>query len=151
MRRFPPPWTIEENNNAYFIIRDNTGQALGYFYFEEELGRRSAAKLLSRDEARRMAANFAMRPELVRNGLPATAGNYRSSALYLSSIANTQTIRPMPQRTSGMSGFNVKARMVAIPIRRTAKPQPIQLKEDSQEFSQSDEHWIISLGRGYSS
>ena len=42
MRRFPPPWTIEENNNAYFIIRDNTGQALGYFYFEEEPQRRSA-------------------------------------------------------------------------------------------------------------
>jgi len=25
MRRFPPPWTIEENNNACFIVRDNTG------------------------------------------------------------------------------------------------------------------------------
>jgi hypothetical protein len=34
-RRFPPPWTIEEAN---FIVRDNTGQALGYFYFEEEPG-----------------------------------------------------------------------------------------------------------------
>ena len=40
-RRFPPPWTIEENNNARFIVRDSTGQALGYFYFEEEPGRRS--------------------------------------------------------------------------------------------------------------
>ena len=43
-RRFPPPWTIEEHNNACFIVRDKDGQALGYFYFEDESGRRSAAK-----------------------------------------------------------------------------------------------------------
>ncbi len=52
-RRFPPPWTIDEANNACFIVRDSTGQALGYFYIEDEPGRRSAAKLLTEDEARR--------------------------------------------------------------------------------------------------
>ena len=65
-RRFPPPWTLEENNNACFIVTDATGQALAYFYFEEEPGRRSAAKLLTRDEARAMAANFAKLPEMLR-------------------------------------------------------------------------------------
>jgi hypothetical protein len=34
-RRFPPPWSIDEANNACFIVRDSTGQALAYFYFEE--------------------------------------------------------------------------------------------------------------------
>ncbi len=57
-RRFPPFWTIEEHNDACFIVKDATGQALAYFYFEEEPGRRSAAKLLTKDEARRMAAKL---------------------------------------------------------------------------------------------
>jgi hypothetical protein len=56
-RRFPPPWTIDEANDACFIVRDATRQALGYFYFEEEPGRRSVAKLLTKDEARRMAGD----------------------------------------------------------------------------------------------
>jgi len=42
MRRFPPPWTVEEHNNACFIVRDAFGQALAYFYFDDEPQRRSA-------------------------------------------------------------------------------------------------------------
>jgi hypothetical protein len=63
--RFPPPWQIDETE-ACFIVRDRNKQALAYDYFEEEQGRRSAAKLLTRDEARRIAANIARLPELVR-------------------------------------------------------------------------------------
>jgi hypothetical protein len=64
-RRFPPPWTIEELNDACFVVSDANGQKLAYVYFEEEPGRRSAAKLLSKDEARRIAVNLARLPELL--------------------------------------------------------------------------------------
>ncbi len=43
--RFPPPWSVEELE-ACFIVTDSAGQKLAYIYFEEEPGRRAAAKLV---------------------------------------------------------------------------------------------------------
>ena len=67
-RRFPPPWSIEELNDACFIVRDSNGQQLAFVYFEDEPGRRSAAKLLTKDEARRIAVNIAKPPYLRLHG-----------------------------------------------------------------------------------
>jgi hypothetical protein len=63
-RRFPTPWSVEETD-ACFVVRDHNGQALAYVYSEDERGRRSAAKLLTKDEARRIAVNIAKLPNLL--------------------------------------------------------------------------------------
>ena len=57
---------VQRHNICALRREGRHGASAGYVYFEEEPGRRSAAKLLTRDEARRLAANFAKLPALLR-------------------------------------------------------------------------------------
>ena len=60
-RRFPPLCSVEDIGAA-FVVHDSAGQKLAYVYFEDEPDRRSIAKLLGKDEARRIAVNIAKPP-----------------------------------------------------------------------------------------
>jgi hypothetical protein len=64
-RRFPAPWSAELQPN-YYVVRDANGQQLAYIYYSNEPGWRSAAKLLTKDETRRITANIAKLPDLLR-------------------------------------------------------------------------------------
>ena len=60
-RRFPSPWSVEEDED-YFVVRDHDSQQLAYVHFDNPS---AAAKPLTRDEARRIAANIAKLPRAV--------------------------------------------------------------------------------------
>jgi hypothetical protein len=59
-----PPWSVDELEAA-FVVVDSAGQKLAYVYYEQNPGRRSAAKLLSKDEAHRIAVDIAKLPDLL--------------------------------------------------------------------------------------
>jgi hypothetical protein len=66
----PPPAPRRpglSRNRTPAVVRDHTGQQLAYVYFEDKPGRRSAGKLLSKHEARRIAVNVAKLAELLQN------------------------------------------------------------------------------------
>jgi hypothetical protein len=67
-RRFPPPWTIERLPGGFKVV-DANGQSLAYFFYARDNDHdASIAKVLTMDEARRMASNFAKLPELLGKG-----------------------------------------------------------------------------------
>ena len=60
-RRLPPPWRVEPTPGG-FVVRDANGQALAYIYGREARADADIAKVLTLDEARRVAANIAKLP-----------------------------------------------------------------------------------------
>jgi hypothetical protein len=52
-RRFPPPWRADKISGGY-VVRDANGQALAYIYSRDSEAEAMQAKVLTKDEARRV-------------------------------------------------------------------------------------------------
>ena len=63
-RRFPPPWTVQRLPGGFKVV-DASGQSLAYFYARENDNDAGIAGVLTMDEARRLASNFAKPPALL--------------------------------------------------------------------------------------
>ncbi len=63
-RRFKPPWSAEPIPGG-FVVKDASGQALAYVYARETKAQAEIAKVLTMDEARRVASNIAKLPKLL--------------------------------------------------------------------------------------
>jgi hypothetical protein len=59
-RRFPPPWRADKIPGGY-VVRDANGQAIAYIYARANEAEARQAKVLTKDEARRIAINIAFR------------------------------------------------------------------------------------------
>jgi hypothetical protein len=66
-RRLPAPWRAEKIPGGY-VVRDANGQALAYVYSRATEADAMQAKVLTEDEARRVAINIARLPQLLGHG-----------------------------------------------------------------------------------
>jgi hypothetical protein len=64
-RRFMRPWKVIEHDESY-EVQDAVGLPLASVYFENATIRQSSTRRLSKDEARRVAAQIARLPTLLR-------------------------------------------------------------------------------------
>ena len=62
-RRFPPPWTVEQIPGGY-KVNDANGQSLAYIYGRETQADADIARVLTMDEAQRIATKHCQAAKL---------------------------------------------------------------------------------------
>jgi hypothetical protein len=130
-RRFPPPWTVETIPGGLKVC-DANGQSLAYVYSRENPNDAHMAKVLTKDEARRIASNIAKADVARHRGLSASAsvivfalssgGRATASTIVCGMILRLRTSthhRREPRRSSPSPGL-LLWRQEARPLLKTA-------------------------------
>lgn len=65
-RRFPKPWTLNVLESSIIVV-DANGDPIAYTYYDDDEFRRAGGsrRLMTKDEARRIATTIARIPELL--------------------------------------------------------------------------------------
>lgn len=64
-RTFPPPWRVKDNGSAFYI-EDKLGHTFAFTYYREHAVVGTGPWHLTPDEARRIVANIARLPALLK-------------------------------------------------------------------------------------
>ena len=118
-------------------MRDADGQQLAYVYYESEPGRRLAAKLLSKDEDRRIAVNFAKLPDL------GMAQGLRNMVRFSPSEGITQLV---PSREARVYDCGVGPRGGPLLHYRSRQPRRSPARQTVGALRQSRRLFLVSGG-----
>ena len=146
VRGFPPPWTVEIIPGG-FKVCDANGQSLAYVYSRENPNDTHMAKVLTVDEARRIASNIAKLPSLlggrIWSGVPELTCSARPNH---SVICFDRALIRLAARRKRTNGFAVKLE------ERSPKPAFVQPEHFESQVSHimvahtAPRHSAIPLG-----